>query len=90
MAYAKSLRGSAKAFAGGPELAPRKLLKLACLYELFRLPDCAAELLLAFRAQLEGLLDVDHALDLLTPAIGGQPSSYAGYVAAFENSSYKG
>lgn len=69
---------------GGPELSPRKLLKLACLQELFCLPDCAAEVLLAFRAQLEPLLDVDEALDLLTPQDDGLPATYPEYVAAFE------
>jgi hypothetical protein len=66
------------------ELSPTKLLKLACVYELFDLPDLAAELLLAHRAELESLVDVDALLDLLTPPLDGQRVSYADYVAAFE------
>lgn len=69
---------------GGPELSPGKLLKLACLLELLGLPDCAAEVLLAFRDELGPLVDVEGALDLLTPALEGYPETYAEYVAAFE------
>ena len=65
------------------ELSPTKLLKLACLYELFELPDCAAELLLAHRDDLADLVDVDAMLDLLTPPLDGVQLSYRDYVAAF-------
>ena len=67
----------------GEPLADAKLVKLACLYELFRLPDCAVELLLTHRARLERLIDVDHALDLLTPPLRGREVSYREYVADF-------
>jgi FkbM family methyltransferase len=66
------------------ELSPTKLLKLACLCELFRLPDCAVELLLARRDALASLVDVDRLLDLLTPPLQGKRVSYREYVAAFE------
>lgn len=66
------------------DLSPRKLLKLACLYELFQLPDCAAETLLVHRKRLSSLVDVDRLLDLLTPPLDDQPVSYREYVAAFE------
>jgi FkbM family methyltransferase len=66
------------------ELPPTKLLKLACLYELFRVPDCAAETLLAQREQLSPLVDVDRMLDLLTPPFKGKRVSYREYLAAFE------
>jgi FkbM family methyltransferase len=65
-------------------LSPVKLLKLAALFELFRLPDCAAELLLAHREALSALVDVDALLDLLTPPLHGEQLSYREYVAAFE------
>jgi FkbM family methyltransferase len=64
-------------------LTPTKLLKLACLYELFRVPDAAAELLVARRAEVEGLVDVDRMLDLLTPPLDGQQLGYREYLAAF-------
>jgi FkbM family methyltransferase len=65
------------------ELSPLKLLKLASLYELFNLPDCAAEILLVRRAELAPFVDVDHLLDLLTPPLGEQQMGYRDYVAAF-------
>jgi FkbM family methyltransferase len=58
-----------------PGLAPTKLLKLACLFEIYGMPDCAAELLVQRRAALDRYLDVPAALDLLAreiePASGG-------------------
>jgi Methyltransferase FkbM domain len=66
------------------ELSPAKLLKLACLYEIFRVPDSAVELLLLHRESLRDLVDVDHSLDLLTPPLNGKHLSYADYIAAFE------
>jgi FkbM family methyltransferase len=65
------------------ELSPSKLLKLASLYELFNLPDCAAEILVARRDELALLVDVDRLLDLLTPSLGGEQVGYRAYVAAF-------
>jgi FkbM family methyltransferase len=65
------------------ELSPAKLLKLACLYELFQVPDCAAELLVARRAELAGLVDVDRMLDLLTPPLDGRRVGYREYVETF-------
>lgn len=49
----------------GLALSPRKLAKLACLFEIFGMPDCAAELLVAKEQELAGLFDVRAALDLL-------------------------
>jgi FkbM family methyltransferase len=72
---------------GGPslgEMSPTKLLKLACLCELFRCPDAAAEVLVEHRDALEPLVDVDRLLDLLTPALRGRKVTYAEYLAAFE------
>lgn len=66
------------------ELSPVKLLKLAALFELFRLPDCAAELLVVHRNTFSALVDVDALLDLLTPPLHGEQLSYRDYVAAFE------
>jgi Methyltransferase FkbM domain len=68
----------------GELLSEAKLLKLACLYELFRLPDCAVELFLAHRPRLERLVDVDHLLDLLTPPLRGRQVSYREYLGEFE------
>lgn len=68
----------------GEELSPTKLLKLACLYELFQAPDSAAELLLRYEKTLGELIDVRAALDLLTPRLRGRRVSYAEYLAAFD------
>ena len=57
-----------------------KLLKLACLYELFRLPDCAAELVVAHRERLKPLIDPDLLLNLLTPKLDDVERSYDGYL----------
>lgn len=65
------------------DLSPTKLLKLACLYELFELPDCAAEHLLVHRDALADLVDVDALLDLLTPPLDGEQVGYREYVDAF-------
>lgn len=66
-------------------LPPLKLLKLACIEELFELPDCAAELLLTHRERLQELVDVDSLLDLLTPrGPDGRHVPYAEHVARFE------
>lgn len=73
----------------GEELSAHKLLKLACLYELFQAPDCAAELLLAHDRTLRELIDVDEALDLLTPPLGGKSVSYQEYIAAFDRDPYQ-
>ena len=48
------------------KLPPEKLLKLVCLFEMFSLPDCAAELLLAKKEEVRHHMDVDQALGLLT------------------------
>jgi Methyltransferase FkbM domain len=70
----------------GISLAPVKLLKLCCLYELHGLQDCAAEVLLKYRESLSGLVDVDLCLDLLTPALpDGRQVSYREYIEFFEN-----
>jgi hypothetical protein len=62
---------------------PEKLLKLGCIYELFGLPDCAAEVLNRFRMQLVPLGDVDALLDALTPPLLGVQLSYREYVSKF-------
>ena len=62
----------------------QKVLKLACLFEIFGLADCAAELLLKYRTAIGDALDVDACLDLLTPPADGVRISYREYTAKFE------
>lgn len=65
------------------QLPVYKLIKLACIFELFGLEDCAAELLLKYRALLDAYVDVNACLDLLTPPRNGR-KSYADYTLEFE------
>ena len=67
-----------------------KLIKLAAIFSLMGLPDCAAEILTTFRARFSGWLAVDRALDLLSAQIqpsSQSPLSYKAYLAAFQSDS---
>ncbi len=57
-------------------LAESKLLKLVCLFELFGLPDCAAELLELKRGQLDRQLNVPELLDQLAAEVHPGIGSY--------------
>jgi hypothetical protein len=64
-----------------------KLLKLAAIFSVMNLPDCAAEVLREFRHRIGKHLDIAVALDLL--ARQAQPNeqlplSYEEYMASFE------
>ncbi len=66
-------------------LTPHKLLKLCCIFEMHGFEDCAAEVLLHFRDRLEPVVDLEHCLDLLTPALpNGRRVSYREYISFFE------
>jgi FkbM family methyltransferase len=60
-----------------------KILKLACMLEIFGLEDCTAELLVKYRDRLADLVDVRACLDLITPASEGEKPSYGGYIEQF-------
>ena len=62
------------------EITAERVMKLACLFELFELPDCAAELLLN-RGDFIDAETRESLLDLLT---SGAPGSYRAHIAAFE------
>jgi hypothetical protein len=71
-------------------LSPEKLAKLAATFSLWHVPDAAAELLLAKRAELDPLLAVEQALDALAAQVQPfrrRPRSYADYLAEFEKDS---
>jgi hypothetical protein len=64
-----------------------KILKLAAIFALMNLRDCAAEVLLTFRNRLERLLRVGRALDMLASEVQADalsPLSYEAYMASFE------
>ena len=62
--------------------SPEQIFRLACIYELYDLDDCAAELLETFRDSLS--CDVEPYLDLLTPELGGKRVTFREYNEAFE------
>lgn len=66
-------------------LSAQKLLKLACLHEIFGMPDCAAELLRANASALSPLLDIDDVLDLLAREIEPSARSYAQHMRKFQS-----
>ncbi|QGY39371.1 hypothetical protein GM415_04290 [Pseudodesulfovibrio cashew] len=67
------------------EITPEAVVKLACLYELHGLNDCAAEVVLRFEDKLKGLFDTGHALDLLTKGYYGEFETRAEHMDAFEH-----
>ena len=54
----------------GVHIPTIQIIKMACIQEIFGLPDCAAELLITFREQISSDVDVDYCLDLLTKDMG--------------------
>lgn len=65
-----------------PELSPDQLLKLACLFEIFDMPDHAAEILITYRNELENLIDVDENLNILTKEATGKDITYKEYMSS--------
>jgi hypothetical protein len=64
-----------------------RLLNLICLFAMFRMPDCAAEIALEFRDRISAVCNVNHLLNLL--AVQAQtgaslPLSYEEYLARFK------
>ncbi len=68
----------------GEDLPLGKLVKLAMIYELCGLPDCAVELVLKHEAQFRGIMELDRLLDALTPRLVGRSVGYRQYMAAFK------
>ena len=62
---------------------PVQLLKAAALFEIYALNDCAAELIIANRERLDGKVDCDQLLDLLTPRLRGRRLKYREYMSAY-------
>lgn len=65
-------------------LSEQKILKLACLFEIFGLEDCTPEPLLKYRERLAPLIGVEPCLDLIALALEGQQSPYSRYLERFE------
>jgi hypothetical protein len=67
----------------GEELPLAKLVKLAMLYELCGLPDCAAELIVTERERFAQVIDPIRLLDALTPVVDGNHIGYDEYQMRF-------
>jgi len=67
---------------GFPALAPAKLLKLACLFEIFGLPDFAAELLQRHAPAIG--LDLATSLELLTRSVRQDGIGYREHLRRFQ------
>ena len=76
---AAGTRGGAQS----PPLSPHKLLKLACLFECFGLPDHAAELIQANAPSLLTLCNPHELLNILATEVDPSVSSYAEYIEKF-------
>jgi hypothetical protein len=62
-----------------------EIMKLACLFEMFGLPDCAAELLKVHRRLIDPFYPVDKLLDALVPSKFMKKSNYRAYMKSFSN-----
>jgi hypothetical protein len=93
--WGRILQGDALYFrdAAAPEnkqwasaLGEFKLAKLAALFSLAGLPDCAAEVLQEFRNILRRIISVEAGLDALVLQLPekNRPASYTKYIAEFE------
>lgn len=60
------------------------LLKLACLYELFGLEDCSAELLIKYRDEFNETINIKQALNRLVPQVQEQEITFGQYNNEFE------
>lgn len=59
---------------------PRRLIVAACLFEIFGLVDCAAELILAHRGTFDAHVPSERLLDLLVPEVKGRSLTYRQYM----------
>jgi FkbM family methyltransferase len=70
-----------------PEL--EDILKLACLYEIFGLLDCAAELIIKYRAKITGEVIPTELLDMLAAEQAGPGITYSALLEDFVEKSKK-
>jgi len=79
--------GSQEYSAFSAQLPVEKLFNLICLFSVFNLPDCAAEIVLHFRDRLEPRCNPAHLLDLLAQQVQKvrhNALSYQDYLRRFE------
>ena len=66
-----------------------KILKLACIYEIYSMPDCAAELIVAYRKKIDKTIDSSFLLDQLTPLLNSEFVGYEKYIDYFRSNTLK-
>ena len=57
------------------------------MFEIFNMPDHAAEILITFRDELENLIDVNENLDILTKELTGKDITYSDYISSLTEES---
>lgn len=60
-----------------------KILKLACMFEIFEQIDSAAELIVTFKDLVDQVLDHKMLLELLVPVVRNQKMSYDEYIRRY-------
>ena len=68
-----------------PTLSSQKLLKLACLFECFGLPDHTAELIQANTQSLRMLCNPEAMLDMLAKEVDPSVKGYSSYIEKFRS-----
>ncbi len=66
-----------------PPLSPQKVLKLACLFECFGLPDHAAEIIKSNAETLGAICNPQELLNILAIEVDPSVSSYSAYIKKF-------
>lgn len=66
------------------KITNENIIKLAFLYELFGLTDCAVELLIEKREQVNSYGQLEKILNSLTPLLRGKKLSYQNYICKFD------
>ncbi|MGI9253482.1 MAG: FkbM family methyltransferase, partial [Thermomicrobiales bacterium] len=82
--YLRDLAAAANARQFEAATAPG-LLKLICLFDLFGLPDCAAEIAMAASDRIEPLIPVASVLDALTLGVYPNAGSHAAVAELWDN-----
>lgn len=67
-----------------PTMQAPSILKLACLFNLFGLPDCSAELLQSYRSSIGQLVNVEEMLDALAQEAASIDGSYREHISNWE------
>lgn len=69
----------------GEPLPIHKALKIACVFEIFSLPDCAAEIIKRYENEISKLIKPSKLLDALTPEWSDRKVSYEEYMKLFRD-----